>query len=252
MTVASGTSYLLEPNRQAKYKNMMFGGRQKPQQPTVSTSKAQPQNSFDELVAQVGKAVTNASALRSNEESILEKGLKYTIEAGAMYAIGAEIGIARVGIGLWKAGSALVKRGFFGYGGAIGAESTVKYSFKAGEDAVHFEKHGARVANKLDLGSGYNVEQYVQDANQVIHEGIYVPELHAYVKIPTGPGSAQAPFVGLDRVTNEITTFHMKPVTFLEKSAPSLGWQAKSAPEMSDLIGFNRELGWKSPYRGGL
>jgi hypothetical protein len=44
----------------------------------------------------------------------------------------------------------------------------------------------------------------------------------------------------------------MKPVSFLEKNAPSLGWQAKPASELSDLIGLNRELGWKSPYRRGL
>src|ERR1700678_857790 len=135
----------------------------------------------------------------------------------------------------------------FGRGGG-GAESTV-YKFKLGEDVAHFERHGTRIANKLDLGSGYNVEQYVQDANHIIREGIYVHELHGYVKIPTGTGSAQAPFVGLDRATNEITTFHTKPVSFLEKNAPSLGWSAKPALEMTDLLGLNRELGWKSQYR---
>jgi len=135
--------------------------------------------------------------------------------------------------------------------GEVGVERDA-YKFKLGEDVARFEKHGARLANKLDLGSEYSIEQYVQDANHVIQEGLYVPELHAYVKIPTGKGSAQAPFVGLDRATNEITTFHMKPVSFLEKNAPSLGWQAKPTLEINDLVGHNRELGWKSPYRMGL
>lgn len=133
--------------------------------------------------------------------------------------------------------------------GANNVELAPKFNFRIGEDLVHFEKHGAQIANKLSLDADYSVEQYVLDANLVIERGTYVPELHAYVKIPTGPGSALAPFVGLDRKTNEITTFHLKPIIFFEKNAPSLGWLAKPSSELTDLIGLNQELGWTSPYR---
>ena len=93
------------------------------------------------------------------------------------------------------------------------------------------------------------MQQYVGHANDVIKEGIFVPEIYGYVKIPMGFGSVQAPFVGLDCVTNEITTFHLKPVSFFEKNAPSLGWFVKPKFELTDLVGPNRELGWTPPYR---
>lgn len=38
-----------------------------------------------------------------------------------------------------------------------------------------------------------------------------------------GKGSAKYAFVGQDRVTGEITTYHVKNVTELIKKAPSLG-----------------------------
>jgi hypothetical protein len=49
-------------------------------------------------------------------------------------------------------------------------------------------------------------------------------------------------------VTSEITTFHLKPVAFFEKNAPSLGWSTKLKVNVTDLIGSSREMGWKSPY----
>lgn len=52
-----------------------------------------------------------------------------------------------------------------------------------------------------------------------------------------------------DRISGEITTFHLKPIPFLQKKAPSLGWSAKLKSEFTDTIGLNREFGYKSPYR---
>ena len=68
---------------------------------------------------------------------------------------------------------------------------------------------------------------YINDANHVIKEGTFVKELHGYVKLIGGEGSAKAAFVGIDRVTGNITTFHIKSISELAKSAPSLGFIVK-------------------------
>lgn len=120
------------------------------------------------------------------------------------------------------------------------------YKFKPGLDVIHFEKHGVRIANKFDLGRDYDVKQYIEDANFVIKNGIYVPELNAYVKIPVGIGTARASFVGLDRLTNEITTFHLKPVTYLERQAPSLDWSTRPSFELNKLSDFKQDPDWIS------
>ncbi|HEY2566622.1 MAG TPA: hypothetical protein VGH95_02780 [Candidatus Aquirickettsiella sp.] len=118
------------------------------------------------------------------------------------------------------------------------------YKFKPGLDVIHFEKHGMQIANKFDLGRDYDVKQYIEDANFVIKNGIYVPELNAYVKIPVG--TARAPFVGLDRFTNEITTFHLKSVTYLERQAPSLGWSTKPSFEIDKFLDVKQDPDWIS------
>jgi len=69
------------------------------------------------------------------------------------------------------------------------------------------------------------------------------------VSIAGGRGTAKGLIAGLDRETNEITTLHLKPVSFLEKRAPSLSWFAQPKTELTDLIGDNSELGWTPQYR---
>ncbi|WP_281172935.1 RHS repeat-associated core domain-containing protein, partial [Vibrio rhizosphaerae] len=120
--------------------------------------------------------------------------------------------------------------------------------FKDGEDLIHYEKHGKEIATTLGEPS-YSLEQYVSDANSVIQNGQFVPEMNGYVSIPGGQGGAKGLFVGLDRATGEITTMHLKPVSFFEQKAPSLGWSAKPKTELTDLVGSRPELGWKAPYR---
>ena len=126
------------------------------------------------------------------------------------------------------------------------AEETTEfnYKFKPGLDVIHFDNHGVKIANKLGFGRDYNIDQYIDDANFVIKNGIYVPELNAYVKIPVGIGTARAPFVGLDRLTNEITTFHLKPVSYLERRAPSLGWSIKPSYEVNKSLDFKSDPSW--------
>ena len=54
------------------------------------------------------------------------------------------------------------------------------------------------------------------------HYRTYVPELNGYIKFMKGKKYG---FVGLDRTTGDITTFHIKNVTELSKKAPSLGFR---------------------------
>ncbi|MBA4538855.1 hypothetical protein H1Z61_17585 [Bacillus aquiflavi] len=85
----------------------------------------------------------------------------------------------------------------------------------------HYKKHGNELKNAFNKYN-YSIENYLNDANHVIQKGTYVPELNGYVKLVGGKGSAKYAFVGLDRTTEEITTFHLKSVSELMKKAPSL------------------------------
>jgi filamentous hemagglutinin len=72
--------------------------------------------------------------------------------------------------------------------------------------------------------SSYNLKNYLDDANHVIKNGTFVPEMSGYVRLIGGKGSAKYGFVGLDRASGNITTFHVKSVSELAKKAPSLGF----------------------------
>lgn len=126
--------------------------------------------------------------------------------------------------------------------------SASEYQFKSGQDKLHFDKHFRHIAEALG-DSTYNLKDYLTDANWVIQNGTFSSELNGYVALVGGKGSAKAAFVGIDRVTKEITTFHLKDVSKLEKTAPGLGWTTNKKVDKMDLIGPNPELGWKTPYR---
>ncbi len=119
--------------------------------------------------------------------------------------------------------------------------------FKHGEDLIHFEKHGAEISQTLGY-ENYSLSQYVQDANHVIANGTYVPELNAYVSIAGGTGSAKGLMVGLDRLTGEITTLHMKPVSWFSIKAPSLGWEVQLKRSLINTVGPDPKSGWQWPY----
>lgn len=68
-----------------------------------------------------------------------------------------------------------------------------------------------------------NLKNYLDDANYVIKNGTFVPEMNGYARLIGGEGSAKYGFVGLDRNTGNITTFHVKSVSELARKAPSLG-----------------------------
>ena len=83
----------------------------------------------------------------------------------------------------------------------------------------HYVKHGAEMQKALGKNT-YSMTNYLDDANYIIQNGTYVPELNGYVKFVAGQKYG---FVGLDRATSDITTFHIKTVSELIKNAPSLG-----------------------------
>ena len=97
-----------------------------------------------------------------------------------------------------------------------------RIKFKGDEANNHFKKHGKEIMDTLGKNS-YNLKEYIDDANYIIKNGQYTPELNGYVKFMGGKGHAKYGFVGLDRKTGRITTFHVKGVKELEKKAPSLG-----------------------------
>lgn len=70
--------------------------------------------------------------------------------------------------------------------------------------------------------SNYSLDKYLDDANYIINNGTYVHELNGYIGFMSGKKYG---FVGLDRNTGDITTFHIKNVSELIKKAPSLGFE---------------------------
>jgi hypothetical protein len=70
--------------------------------------------------------------------------------------------------------------------------------------------------------SSYNLRNYLDDANNIIKNGTYVPELNGYVRLIGGQGSAKYGFVGMNRATGNITTFHIKTAKELSKKAPGM------------------------------
>ncbi|WP_144461607.1 T7SS effector LXG polymorphic toxin [Bacillus pumilus] len=105
-----------------------------------------------------------------------------------------------------------------------GADDLIK--FKGDQAIIHYEKHSKEIMDAMGKNQ-YNIKNYLKDANHVIHKGRYVPELNGYVRLIGGKGSAKYGFVGLDRKTGNITTFHIKSVKELSKKAPSLGIKTK-------------------------
>ncbi|OIN56677.1 hypothetical protein BLX24_23920 [Arsenicibacter rosenii] len=100
-----------------------------------------------------------------------------------------------------------------------GVKNSLKFS---GDEAiVHFGKHRKSVMDALGKTS-YNLKNYLDDANFIIKNGTFVPEMNGYVRLIGGQGSAKFGFVGLNRSTGNITTFHIKTAQELARKAPGL------------------------------
>ena len=78
---------------------------------------------------------------------------------------------------------------------------------------LHFKKHGNQIAKILEK-ENYTVKNYLEDANYIIKHGEYIEPPNGYLKFMSGKKYG---FVGLDRATGNITTFHIKSVQELSK-----------------------------------
>ena len=104
----------------------------------------------------------------------------------------------------------------------LNAPKGVTRYFNGDEAIQHFNRHGSELSDALSRSS-YNLKNHLDDANHVINNGTFVPELNGFVRLIGGKGNAKYAFVGMERGTNRITTFHIKTVKELIKKAPSLG-----------------------------
>jgi len=129
----------------------------------------------------------------------------------------------RPGIGVGKQFTSLFEEPIAAQSCKVGVKTL---SFAEGQDVVHFNKHSAELVKVLG-GSSYDLIQYLADANHIIKNGTFAPELNGYVKLigTVGGKDPKFGFVGLNRATNNITTFHVKRIQDLIKEAPSLGFQ---------------------------
>jgi hypothetical protein len=104
----------------------------------------------------------------------------------------------------------------------IGKAAKAFKMFKGDEAVEHFRRHSSEIMTATNRSS-YNLKDYVNDANHLINNGTFVPEMNGYVRLIGGKGSAKYGFTGLDRNTGNITTFHVKSMKELMRKAPSLG-----------------------------
>jgi hypothetical protein len=117
------------------------------------------------------------------------------------------------------------------FSGAKSAEKVAARSTKlltqgvrefAGDQArIHYTKHGESVKRALGVKS-YDIANYLDDANYIINSGTFVPELNGYIRLIPGQGSAKYGFVGINRETSHITTFHIKTAKELSRKVPSI------------------------------
>ena len=98
-------------------------------------------------------------------------------------------------------------------------ENSLKF---AGDEGItHFSKHSSSIMKALGKTS-YNLKNYINDANFIVKNGTYIPQLNGYVRLIGGKGSAKFGFVGLNRTTGNITTFHIKTAQELAKKASNM------------------------------
>lgn len=74
----------------------------------------------------------------------------------------------------------------------------------------HYEKHNPEFGNAFSTP-----QEYVDAANYVIENGVYIPRQNAYVKFYGMNGGANFAFVGLSHCHSFITTFHLKHASLI-------------------------------------
>jgi hypothetical protein len=111
-----------------------------------------------------------------------------------------------------------------GIGKAPKLIKTAKRMFRGDLGISHFQKHAGQIMEVLKTNA-YNYKNYIDDANYIINNGTFLPGKNAfYMFIGHSPkGRAMFGYVGLNRQTGHITTFHIKGVTELNKMNPGIG-----------------------------
>ncbi|WP_159245401.1 RHS repeat-associated core domain-containing protein [Tenacibaculum maritimum] len=103
-------------------------------------------------------------------------------------------------------------------------EESKKLKFFKSENLAidHFNKHSKSIM-KLTGRNIYNYKQYISEANHIIKNGTFLPQKNAYVKFMSGyGGKARFGYVGLDRATGSITTYHTKSLSDIVRIAPDI------------------------------
>ncbi len=97
-------------------------------------------------------------------------------------------------------------------------------TFKDGELEKHFNKHGDKIKNTLGLDD-YTINDYLNDANEVIKNGTYSSDTNAYLSLIPGVEGKSTKFgiVGVTHDGQNITTFHTKRLKEVARKNPSLG-----------------------------
>ena len=136
--------------------------------------------------------------------------LAYTYEAftytniGGMVDVGVQYHRGEIG-GYYAAGLL----GANALGGKLGGKAYT-YGFSNTERLFsHFEKHGGDIMKGLNR-TDYNIKNYLDDANYVIRNGRYLPEMNGYVNFMGKGGKANYGFVGMTRDGKNITTFGVR------------------------------------------
>lgn len=194
------------------------------------------------LISKWRPSILCFSALESLEGKFSWNAVAQGVVVGAMIGLtgGAVLAYGITGSALASTGAVVEGLGFsaatVGSAGVTGFEQARQLlqaqQMRIGEGAgsklfksqelleSHYVKHGTEIQKALGEIS-YSITQYLDDANFILKNGIYVPELNGYVRFM---GGQKYGFVGLDRATGDITTFHVKTVSELIKNALSLGF----------------------------
>ena len=157
-------------------------------------------------------AAATAVAIVPAAGSFIAKGTKQAIKAGKKAA--QKAGEKAAKNATEKAAKEAAEKGIKG-----GSKNNKMFKDKSLLDE-HYGRHGQEIADVLG-DPNYSMEKYLDVANYIVNNGTYVPELNGYVSFMNGKKYG---FVGLDRATGDITTFHIKNISELIKKAPSLGF----------------------------
>ena len=78
----------------------------------------------------------------------------------------------------------------------------------------HYCKHGQEIADVLG-DSNYSIDKYLDDANYIVNNGTYVPELNGYVSFMSGKKYDYYNIANIARLLTELPDEDLKEVMFI-------------------------------------